>query len=795
MQNDYDLNGNGLTAVLDTAPATGSLEFNTDGSFVYTPSLNFNGPVTFSYQLAAAENLALMAGYWTMDDNALTATDSSGHGRTTWLLDGNMYITDPAGHWTTDTAATSYPNPYAVMFDGINDWGVIASQPAFNFGPDDDFAAAFWLKADTTQADADTLDNMLVSKYASVDNSSVFAITLLNQTSGVRDGRILVSRSDVANIPFIESTATVNDNQYHHIAFVKNGDVLSLYIDGILEGTATDTTATPTHAIVSHIYLGKLENNTRYFQGALDDLRIYGRGLSAAEVAQLAMGNNAPQFSQTAVVTINVTSVNETPIAADDSYTTTEDTPLNAAVPGVLGNDTDGDGDSLTAVLDSNVTTGTLSLNSNGSFTYIPPANWSGITTFSYYAYDGQANSNTAVVTLTVTAVNDAPIVVNDAYTTTEDMPLSIAAPGVLGNDSDVEGDAITAVLDTDVTNGTLSLNSDGSFSYTPDADFCGTDSFTYYANDGQDDSSVATVTFTITCVNDAPIANDDTAATDEDTAINITVLDNDVDVDGDSLTVTAISTPATGSTSTDGTTVTYTPVNLVVGYTAVFTYTISDGSLSATATITVTIAADNDAPTAVDDMVSVMEDSSDNMLTIMDNDSDPDGDDFITLMAVGTPDQGGTAVLSGNTILYTPAPDFVGTETFTYTIHDMGGLTDTAVVTVDVDNENDAPTAVDDSYTVDENSSDNIFTVLDNDSDIDVGDSLSISEVSSPVNGTAVISGTAILYTPAPDFFGTDTFTYTITDGALTDTATVTVSVTPMQAGFTIYLPVIIKP
>ncbi len=244
-------------------------------------------------------------------------------------------------------------------------------------------------------------------------------------------------------------------------------------------------------------------------------------------------------------------------------------------------------------------------------------------------------------------------------------------------------------------------------------------------------------------------------------------------------MTVTAVSTPATGSSSTDGTTVTYTPVNVMASYTAVFTYSISDGSLTDTATVTITITADNHAPTAVDDSYSVTEDSTDNSLTVISNDSDADGDDIITLMAVGTPDQGGTAVISGNTILYTPAPDFVGTATFTYTIHDMSGLTDTATVTIDVDNENDAPTAVDDSYTVNENSSDNIFTVLDNDNDIDVGDSLSINDVSSPVNGTAVISGTTILYTPTPDFFGTDIFTYTIEDlGGLTDTATVTVTV-----------------
>jgi VCBS repeat-containing protein len=489
--------------------------------------------------------------------------------------------------------------------------------------------------------------------------------------------------------------------------------------------------------------------------------------------------NDGLEDSSSATVTLTITCVNDAPIVNEDGYSTTEDTTLNIAASGVLTNDTDVDGDSLTAVLDTNVTTGTLNLNNNGSFTYTPPANWFGVTTFSYHANDGQANSNTAVVTLTVTAVNDAPVANDDGYSVMEDATLNIAPSGVLTNDTDVEGDGLTAVLDTNVTSGTLTFNSDGSLTYVPDANFCGTDSFTYHANDGSANSnSSATVTLTVTCVNDAPNANDDTAATDEDTAVNITVLSNDVDIDGDGLTVTAVSTPNLGSTGTDGTTVTYTPENLVAGYTAVFTYTISDGGLTDTATVTVTVSADNDAPTAVDDLYSVLEDSSNNTLMVMTNDSDGDGDDTLSLLAVGTPDQGGTAVISGSDILYTPIADFTGTETFTYTIQDLGGLTDTATVTISVDNVNDAPTAVDDSYTINEDNS-SALTVLDNDSDIDVGDSLSLSAVSSPVNGTAVLSGTTILYTPAPDFFGSDTFTYTIQDlGGLMDTATVSVTI-----------------
>ncbi len=195
------------------------------------------------------------------------------------------------------------------------------------------------------------------------------------------------------------------------------------------------------------------------------------------------------------------------PVAVDDAYTTDEDTPLTVAAPGVLGNDTDTDGDPLTAVLDSTTSNGTLALNADGSFTYTPNADFSGTDSFTYFANDGTSNSNLATVNITVNLVNDPPVANDDAYTTDEDTPLTVAAPGVLGNDTDTDGDPLTAVLDSTTSNGTLALNADGSFTYTPNADFSGTDSFTYFANDGTSNSNLATVTITVNPVNDPPVA------------------------------------------------------------------------------------------------------------------------------------------------------------------------------------------------------------------------------------------------------------------------------------------------
>jgi hypothetical protein len=182
----------------------------------------------------------------------------------------------------------------------------------------------------------------------------------------------------------------------------------------------------------------------------------------------------------------------------DDSYTTTEDIPLVVAAPGILANDSDPNGDPLAAMLDSLPVSGTLVLNLDGSFTYTPTLNFNGIDAFTYHATDTISDSKLAAVTLTVTAVNDPPLAVGDAYTTTEDMPLFVAAPGILGNDGDVEGDPLTAMLDTSPPSGTLVLNPDGSFTYTPTLAFSGVDTFTYHATDTISDSNVATVTLIV---------------------------------------------------------------------------------------------------------------------------------------------------------------------------------------------------------------------------------------------------------------------------------------------------------
>lgn len=186
------------------------------------------------------------------------------------------------------------------------------------------------------------------------------------------------------------------------------------------------------------------------------------------------------------------------PIAVGDTFTPTEDLPFSVDAPGVLENDSADPGGTLAAVLDSDPSNGALTLNLDGSFVYTPTHNFNGQNSFTYHATDGQLKSETVTVTLNVLAVNDKPVAAGDHYTTTEDIPLIIPAPGLLTNDEDVDGDSLTAITDTLPLNGDLTLLPDGSFVYQPDPGFIGHDSFNYRASDGQAMSDPITVVITV---------------------------------------------------------------------------------------------------------------------------------------------------------------------------------------------------------------------------------------------------------------------------------------------------------
>ena len=205
------------------------------------------------------------------------------------------------------------------------------------------------------------------------------------------------------------------------------------------------------------------------------------------------------------------------PVAAPDSYTTNRNTPLVVAAPGVLTNDTDPNGDALTAVLTTNPSHGTVTLNANGSFTYTPSNGYTGPDSFIYRARDASNNLSASTNVVLSVTLPGTPVASPDAWSTNEDTPLTVNAAGVLANDTDPTAQPLTAVLVTGPSHGTLTLNGDGSFVYTPHAEYSGTDAFSYRATDGSLTSSVVAVSLTINPVNDPPAGVADSYSVAED--------------------------------------------------------------------------------------------------------------------------------------------------------------------------------------------------------------------------------------------------------------------------------------
>ena len=498
---------------------------------------------------------------------------------------------------------------------------------------------------------------------------------------------------------------------------------------------------------------------------------------------------DASSNSNTATATITVTSPNVAPVAVNDSYSTAEDTTLNVSSSnGVLKNDTDSNGDPITATLSGNVSHGTLTLSATGSFTYTPVANYSGPDSFTYQASDGSLTSNTASVTITVTAVNDPPVAVNDSYSTPRGTPLVVAAKGVLTNDTDPDSPNLTAALASNPQHGTVVLSPTGAFTYTPAANYTGPDTFTYRANDGATNSNTATVSITVTPVNSAPVAVNDSYSTPRNTPLSVNaasgVLANDSDPDGNPLTTALASNPAHGTlTITSNGSFTYTPAS---GYTGpdAFTYRASDGSLTSnTATVSITVTTVNSPPIAANDAYTTNEDAP--LIVpakgVLANDSDPDNDSLTTIL--GANPSHGTLVLSPNgSFTYTPTTDYSGPDAFTYRASDGTLGSNFATVSITVSPINHAPAAADDTYSTTEDVAlvvDAAKGVLANDTDRD-GNPMTVGINTNPAHGTLVMNASgAFSYTPVQGYNGSDAFTYHASDGTLnSNTATVTITI-----------------
>ncbi len=524
---------------------------------------------------------------------------------------------------------------------------------------------------------------------------------------------------------------------------------------------------------------------------------------AAAEAAALSSLSNPNALScmtPTEIGQVRNFDLNEAPLGVADAYATDQDVQLvvNAA-NGVLDNDTDNENDPLTATMVSGPAHGNVMLSPDGSLVYNPDPGYNGLDSFTYRASDGVNDSAVTTVTLTVNALG--PTALDDSYTTDEDTALVVnAANGVLDNDTDPEGDPLVAALVAGPTHGGLVLNADGSFTYTPDANYHGPDSFTYKAVDGSSESNVATVSLTVDPVPDVPVANDDSYGTDEDTPLVVSsadgVLDNDSDADGDPLQVSVATGPAHGSLalSPNGS-FTYTPDPNYHGPDS-FTYTAFDGMFgSMPATVSITVNPVNDPPVAGDASYTLDEDTqlSEPAPGVLGGVSDVDGDSVSAVLVTG-PAHGGLVLNSDGSFTYTPNADYFGPDSFTYRANDGTTSSNVATVSLTVEPVPEAPTAVDDAYELDE---DTAFTtpeangVLGNDSDAD-GDPLTAELASEPEHGAVDLQANGTFtYTPDADYAGPDSFTYTATDGTLdSDPATVSLTVAPVDDAPTIVTP-----
>jgi hypothetical protein len=431
-------------------------------------------------------------------------------------------------------------------------------------------------------------------------------------------------------------------------------------------------------------------------------------------------------------------------------------------------------------------------------------------------AGNSQYNSATDV-TRSFAIANAIPVAANDAYNTNEDTTLTIGAPGVLGNDSDIDSPALTAVLVTAPLHGSLTLNPDGSFVYTPVAEYNGPDSFSYKANDGLADSNVATVTIIVNAVNDPPVVIPQSVTTDEDTPLPITL--HAMDVDSATLSFSIVSPPGHGGLGVVGApacvpsgsggttctaTVTYTPALNFNGNDS-FVFKSSDGAAdSNVATVFIGVNSVDDKPVAASQSIATVEDTPKTItLSGMDIDtasltfSITGGPAHGSLGAVSapncTPDGAGGATCTAS-VTYTPAGNYNGPDIFTFTVSDGTMTGDAANVNINVTAANDPPVAADQAMTTAE---DTAVTITLSATDIDstaltfgivtgpVAGSLSaLDPVVCTVDGSGGATCTAnVTYTPAPNYNGPDSFTFKTGDGsAESNFALVAIAVMPVN-------------
>ena len=806
LANDTDVDASDTLTItaIDTAGLTGTLTDNGNGTFTYDP----NGQLE---HLAVGESATVSFSYTVSDGNGGTDTAT-----VTLAVDGVNDDPVAVDDITTSDEDTALTISGAALLTNdsdvdasdvlsvlsVDDTGLLGTltdngNGTFTYDPNGQFEYLA-----TGESATDTFSYTVSDGNGGTDTATV-TLTI----DGVNDGPLAGDDSattDEDTVLTISGAALLaNDSD------VDASDVLSIQSvdDSALTGTLTDngdgTYSYDPNGQFEYLAVG--EQATDSFDYTVSD----GSG-----------------GTDTATVTITVTGVNDAPVAADDGLGTDEDTAITGSVLADNGNGADSDpdlSDTLT-VSEVNGSAGDvgnqitlasgalLTLNANGTYSYDPNGQFEYLSTgesatdsFTYTVSDGNGGTDTAIVTLTIDGVNDGPLAGDDSATTDEDTVLTIEPADILGNDTDAEDDTLTIIDAFAASGAQVTINGDGSLTYTPVADFNGLDTITYEVADGNGGTGIATISVTVNPIADAPRPENDTPQTDENTPITFNVLANDSDPDNaQPLTIVGVSSPGLEGllTNNGGGSFTYDPngafdfLGNLEAATEVFTYTVRDSSgLTSTATATITVDGVNADPVAGDDALTGATDEDTPLIiaatTLLANDTDADGD-TITITGIDTTGTQGSVTDNGDgTFTYDPTVAYASltagqtaTDTFSYTVDDGEGGSDTATVTVTINGRDDILSVVGEILTVSENGPATVLDVLSN----DLGDGLSVVSVNTTgTQGTVVnnMDGT-VTYDPNGAFAAliggqtdTDTFTYTVEDSAgQTQSATVTVTI-----------------
>ncbi|WP_341508907.1 Ig-like domain-containing protein [Photobacterium damselae subsp. damselae] len=792
-----DVDGDNLTFKPGTNPENGSVTINADGSWEYVPNTDFNGEDSFTVVVddgnGGTDTITVTVNVTPVND-APVGEDVSAETQEETAVTGQLTATDVDGDNLTFKPGSN-PENGSVTINADGSWEYV---PNHDFNGEDSFTVV----VDDGNGGTDTIT--VTVNVTPVNDAPVGEdVSAETQEETAVTGQLTATDVDGDNLTFKPGTnpengsVTVNpDGSWEYVPNTDfNGeDSFTVVVDDGNGGTDTITVTvnvTPVNDAPEGEDVSVETQEEIAVTGQLTATDVDGDNLTFKPGTNPENGSvtiNAdgsweyvpnPDFNgedsftvvvddgnggtDTITVTVNVTPVNDAPVGEDVSAETQEDT----AVTGQL-TVTDVDGDNLTFKPGSNPENGSVTINADGSWEYVPNPDFNGEDSFTVVVDDGNGGSDTITVTVNVTPVNDAPVGEDVSAETQEET----AVTGQL-TATDVDGDSLTFKPGSDPTNGQVTVNPDGSWEYVPNPDFNGEDSFTVVVDDGKGGSDTITVTVNVTPVNDAPVGEDVSAETQEETAVTSQLTATDVD--GDNLTFKPGTNPENGNVTinADGSWE-YVPNPDFNGEDS-FTVVVDDGKGgSDTITVTVNVTPVNDAPVGEDVSAETQEETA---VTGQLTATDVDGDN-LTFKPGTNPENGSVTVNPDGSWEYVPNPDFNGEDSFTVVVDDGNGGTDTITVTVNVTPVNDAPVGEDVSA---ETQEETVVTGQLTATDVD-GDNLTFKPGTNPENGQVTVNADGSWeYVPNPDFNGEDSFTVVVDDGnGGTDTITVTVNVTP---------------